>query len=124
MRIETVEEGPILHHYRMHGTVPDGLLEELRGKTFRIDWIFTYGTPSFRRRYDVDSFRTVINGRSVADKITVGDEFEGGPGELVFDRFESHHSTRYRAGDPYAQRACEHGRGDSRAREERLREVH
>lgn len=120
VRIETVEEGPVLHHYRMHGTVPDGLLEELRGKTFRIDWIFTYGTPSFRRRYDVDSFRTVINGRSVTDKITVGDEFEGGPGELVFDRFESHHSTRYRAGDPYAQQlvnmveeALAHGRSDS-----------
>src|SRR5699024_5980695 len=46
---------------------------------------------------------TVINGRSVADKITVGDEFESGPGELVFDRFESHHGTGYRVGDPYAQ---------------------
>lgn len=103
VQIETVEQGPVLHHYRMYGTVPDGLLEELHGKSFRIDWFFTYGTPSFERRYDVDSFRTVINGRSVADKITVGDEFEGGPGELVFDRFESHRSTRYRAGDPYAQ---------------------
>lgn len=103
VHIEVVERGPVLHHYRMHGTVPDGLLQELRGKSFRIDWLFTYGTPFFQRRYDVDSFRTVINGRSVADKITVGDEFESGPGELVFDRFESHHGTGYRVGDPYAQ---------------------
>jgi len=102
VRIETLEQGPVLHHYRMHGVIPDGLLEELKGKHFAIDWRFTYGTPFFQRRYVVDSFQTVINGRSVTDKITVGDEFEGGKGELVFDRFAAFDGTRYRAGDPYA----------------------
>ena len=102
VEIETVERGPVLHHYRMHGTIPDGLLEELKGKRFAIDWKFFHGTPWFQRRYVVDPFRTVINGRSVTDKITVGDEFEGGRGELVFDRFAAFGGTRYRAGDPYA----------------------
>ncbi|WP_413451727.1 hypothetical protein AA0Y32_14600 [Georgenia phoenicis] len=102
VEIEVVERGPVLHHYRMHGTVPDGLLPELRGKRFAIDWVFTYGTPFFQRKYDVEDFRTVINGRSVTNKITVGDEFEGGAGELVFDRFDTAGGTRYRAGDPYA----------------------
>ncbi|MBO0663099.1 hypothetical protein LQ948_09890 [Jiella sp. MQZ9-1] len=100
--IEALEEGPLLHHYRMRGTIPDGLLDELKGKSFTIDWIFTYNTPWFQRRYVVDSFRTVINGRSVDNKITVGDEFEGGQGELVFDRYAAYGGTRYRAGDPYA----------------------
>lgn len=102
VEIETLEKGPVMHHYRMHGTVPDGLLDELKGKSFSIDWIFTHGTPFFQRRYVVDPFRTVINGRSVDNRITVGDEFEGGPGELVFDRFAAWQGTTYRAGDPYA----------------------
>lgn len=102
VEIETVEAGPVLHHYRMHGIVPDGLLDELKGKSFQIDWMFTYRTPYFRRRYTVDPFQTVINGRSVQNKITVGDEFEGGHGELVFDRFTSDLGVTYRAGDPYA----------------------
>ncbi|MYU12902.1 hypothetical protein GTZ78_19910 [Streptomyces sp. SID8361] len=101
--IEVVERGPVLHHYRMHGTVPDGLLEELRGKTFSIDWRFTHGTPYFTRSYRVDDFQAVINGRSVSNKITVGDEFESGAGDIVFTRFEAYDGTRYRAGDPYAE---------------------
>ncbi len=100
--IEVLEQGPVLHHYRMHGTIPDGLLDELKGKRFSIDWCFTYGTPFYQRRYVVDEFSTVINGRSVTNKITVGDEFEGGQGELVFDRFAAYGGTRFRAGDPYA----------------------
>lgn len=100
--IETIERGPLFHHYRMHGTIPDGLLDELKGKRFSIDWKFFHRTPFFQRRYDVDAFQTVINGRSVTNKITVGDEFEGGPGKLVFDRFAAHGGTRYRSGDPYA----------------------
>lgn len=102
VRIETIEKGPVLHHYRMHGTIPDGLLDELKSKTFSIDWRFSYGTPYFQRKYSVDDFSTVINGRCVTNKITVGDEFEGGVGELVFDRFAAYGGTRYRAGDPYA----------------------
>ncbi|MBN9434816.1 MAG: hypothetical protein J0I45_20495 [Bosea sp.] len=100
--IETVECGPLYHHYRMHGAIPDGLLDELKGKEFRIDWKFFHRSPFFERRYQVDDFQTVINGRSVTNKITVGDEFEGGPGKLVFDRFAAKGGTRYRAGDPYA----------------------
>ncbi len=100
--IEVIERGPVLHHYRMHGAIPNGLLDELKGKTFAIDWQFFYGSPFFQRCYRVDDFSTVINGRSVTNKITVGDEFEGGPGELVFDRFAAYGGTRYRAGDPYA----------------------
>lgn len=101
--IDIVEYGPVLHQYRMRGSIPDGLLPELKGKTFTIDWRFTHGTPYFQRRYHVDDFQTVINGRSVTNKITVGDEFEGGPGELVFDRFDTYGGTRYRAGDRYAE---------------------
>lgn len=100
--IETIEHGPVLHHYRMHGIVPDGLLDELKGKKFSIDWKFTHGTPYFTRSYRVDDFQTVINGRSITNKITVGDEFEAGQGEVVFNHFEAYGGTRYRAGDPYA----------------------
>jgi hypothetical protein len=102
VRIEVVEHGPVLHHYRMEGVIPDGLLDELRGKRFTIDWRFAYECPYFERRYLVDPFHTVINGRSVTNKITVGDEFEGGKRQLVFDRFAAYGGTRYRAGDPYA----------------------
>ncbi|MDQ0469526.1 hypothetical protein [Labrys wisconsinensis] len=102
VEIEIVERGPLLHHYRMHGIIPDGLLEELRGKRFAIDWLFFHRVPFFQRRYAVDAFQTVINGRSVTNKITVGDEFEGGQGKLLFDRFAAYGGTRYRAGDPYA----------------------
>lgn len=102
VEIETIEKGPVLHHYRMHGTIPDGLLSELQNKSFSIDWIFAHQAHSFGRRYRVDDFQTVINGRSVTNKITVGDEFEGGQGKLVFDRFAAMGGTRYRAGDPYA----------------------
>ncbi|WP_220149994.1 hypothetical protein [Acidipropionibacterium virtanenii] len=105
--IEAVEAGPVLHHYRLHGTIPDGLIDDLKGKSYAIDWIFTLGTPYFERRYVVDDFQTVINGRSITNKITVGDEFEGGPGELVFDRFASESGTWYRAGDPYAMKLAD-----------------
>ena len=101
--IEVVEQGPVYHHYRMRGAIPDGLLPELRGKRFAIDWKFSWNTPWFQRRYWVDDFSTVINGRSVTNKITVGDEFESGPGNLLFDRFAAYGGTRYRAGDPYAE---------------------
>jgi hypothetical protein len=101
--VEVVEKGPLLHHYRMHGKVPDGLLDELKSKRFSIDWWFTYGTPYFRRLYHVDDFSTVVNGRAVTNRITVGDEFESGRGRTVFDRFETYSATHYRAGDPYAE---------------------
>ncbi|MFV0314746.1 MAG: hypothetical protein ACK5I7_06535 [Anaerotignum sp.] len=102
VEIEIIEKGPIMHYYRMKGVIPDGLLDELKQKSFTIDWKFTYGTPFFQRCYQVDTFRTVINGRSVDNKITVGDEFESGQGKLVFDRFSAYQGTIYRSGDPYA----------------------
>jgi hypothetical protein len=102
VQIEVIEHGPVLHKYRMHGTIPDGLLDELKDKTFSIDWTFFHAAAWFERCYRVDPFRTVINGRSVDNKITVGDEFEGGHGKLVFDRFAAQGGTRYRSGDPYA----------------------
>lgn len=100
--IDTIERGPVCHHYRMRGTIPDGLLDELKGKSFAIDWIFTWKTAFIQRRYFIDPFETTINGRSVSNKITVGDEFEGGRGELLFDRFAAYPGTVFRAGDPYA----------------------
>jgi hypothetical protein len=101
--VEVVEEGPVLHRYRLTGVVPDGMLPELRGKNFRIDWQFTLGCPWFERHYHVDDFETVIDGRHIRDKITVGDEFESGPHALVFDRFDSYAGVTYRSGDPYAE---------------------
>lgn len=100
--IEVVEDGALIRKYRMSGVVPDGLLPELCGKAFQIDWTFFHSAHYFERQYRVDEFQTVINGRSVENKITVGDEFEGGVGALVFDRFAAYHGTAYRAGDPYA----------------------
>lgn len=45
-------------------------------------------------------------GAGVADRaprrVAAGDEFEGGQGKLVFDRFAAMGGTRYRSGDPYA----------------------
>ena len=45
-------------------------------------------------------------GAGVADRaprrVAGGDEFEGGQGKLVFDRFAAMGGTRYRSGDPYA----------------------
>jgi hypothetical protein len=55
--IEILEEGPVYHHYRMRGAIPDGLLPELRGKRFSIDWKFSWNTPWFQRRYCVDDFQ-------------------------------------------------------------------
>lgn len=101
--IEVIEDGPVLLTFKMHGTIPDGLLDELKGKNFQIEWSFTHNTPWFSRRYLIDDFQTVINGRSVTNKITVGDEFEAGQGKLLFDRFSTYGGFPYRCGDPYAE---------------------
>lgn len=101
--VETLERGPVLHRCRLSGVVPDGRLPELHGKTFSVYWQFTSSTPWFGRTYSVDDFQTVINGRAITNKITVGDEFESGPGDTVFTRFASSEGTCYRAGDPYAE---------------------
>ncbi len=101
--ITGVEVGPLLHHYRMHGVIPDGLLPELAGKAFTIDWTFTHRSDFYSRTYQVDDFTTVVNGRSIVNKITVGDEFEAGQGAVTFDRFDSELGVVYRPGDPYAR---------------------
>lgn len=96
------EEGPIYCRYRMNGQVPDGLDDNLKGKSFSITWEFFYNTPWFRRKYDVDPFSTTVDGIPVVNKITVGDEFESGQGDRVFTSFASYGGTYYREGDLYA----------------------
>ena len=96
------EYGPVMHRYRLSGRIPDGLRPELRGQSFAVEFTFYRDLDFFDRIYHVDHFKTEVNGRNALDRITVGDEFEGGEGDLVFDRFESYNHTAYRAGDPYA----------------------
>lgn len=96
------EEGPLYCRYRFDGQVPDGLDPNLKGKKFNIIWEFFYNTPIFRRQYNVDKFSTTVDGSPIINKITVGDEFESGQGDRVFNRFESYGNTYYREGDPYA----------------------
>jgi len=103
VEITAIETGPLLHHYRMTGAIPSGLRPELEGKSFTIDWVFTHKSDFYTRTYRVDDFETVINGRSIVNKITVGDEFEAGQGAVTFDRFEAAHGVVYREGDPYAR---------------------
>jgi len=88
--------------YRFEGTVPAGLDPRLRDKDFEITWEFFANTPWFRRRYDVDSYRTVVDGMPVEDKITVGDEFESGQGDVILSQFGAAGGTDYREGDRYA----------------------
>lgn len=100
--IEPVEDGPVMKEYRLSGRIPDGLKPELHGKRFALDWSFYYDVPFFSRVYHVDHFQTTVNQRSIVDKITVGDEFESGIGQLVFDRFATYDGVWYREGDPYS----------------------
>lgn len=100
--ITVEEEGPLYCRYRFDGQVPDGLDPNLKGKKFNIIWEFFYNTPIFRRQYNVDKFSTTVDGSPIINKITVGDEFESGQGDRVFNRFESYGNTYYREGDPYA----------------------
>lgn len=95
--------GDLYHRYIFEGTIPDGLDINLRNKNFKITWEFYYNSPLFDRKYEIDDFHTLVDGTPVDNLITVGDEFEGGKGELIFDRFATYKSTNYRAGDPYAK---------------------
>ena len=100
IKVEVV--GPLYHRYRFIGKIPNGLDEKLFDKSFEIIWEFYYKSPIFRRQYIVDDFETVVDGMPVVNKITVGDEFESGQGELVFNKFLSYGTTTYREGDLYA----------------------
>jgi hypothetical protein len=99
---EILEEGKLLCRYRYFCRVPDGLDPNLRGLHLEIIWSFYYQSVCFVRTYRVDHYETTIDQMPVIDKITVGDEFEGGQGKLVFSRFGAAGGTRYRPGDPYA----------------------
>lgn len=101
--ITVEEEGPLYCRYRFDGQVPDGLDYNLREKKFSIYWEFFYNSPMIRRKYDIDDFATTVDGSPVINKITVGDEFESGQGNRVFNRFESYGKTHYREGDYYAK---------------------
>ncbi|MDF7682488.1 hypothetical protein PT287_03000 [Lactobacillus sp. ESL0679] len=105
--ITPLEDGPIMKKYRLAGRIPDGTKPELHGKRFHLDWSFYYNVPFFSRVYNVDHFETTVNRRSIVDKITVGDEFESGIGQLVFDRFATYDGVWYRAGDPYSGKLAE-----------------
>ncbi|GAB2552918.1 hypothetical protein [Gracilibacillus alcaliphilus] len=96
------EEGPLYCRYRFEGIVPDGLDPNLKGKGFTITWEFFYHTPWFRRTYEVDDFSTTVDGIPVVNKITVGDEYESGQGDTVFNTFACYGGTYYREGDLYA----------------------
>lgn len=100
--VVAVETGPLLHEYRMTVRIPDGLLPELRGKWLTIDWTFFAGTRWFERNYSLTGFGTEVDGRSVVNKLTVGDEFEAGRGALVFNRFATREATTFREGAPYS----------------------
>jgi hypothetical protein len=103
VEVDTEVEGPIYCRYRFRGDIPPGLDPNLRDKHFEIVWQFFANTPWFIRTYLVDPYRTMVDQMAVENKITVGDEFESGQGNVVFSRFGAYGGTRYRAGDPYAR---------------------
>ncbi|MFN8590632.1 MAG: hypothetical protein U0031_04145 [Thermomicrobiales bacterium] len=103
VEVDTEVEGPVYCRYRFRGDIPAGLDPALHNKHFEIVWSFFADTPWFIRTYDVDSYETVVDQLPVRDKITVGDEYESGQGNVVFSRFGAYGGTRYHTGDPYAR---------------------
>jgi hypothetical protein len=101
--VDAEVEGPVYCRYRFRGDIPPGLDPNLRDKHFEIVWHFFASTSWFIRTYHVDPYRTTVDQMVVENKITVGDEFESGQGNVVFSRFGAYGGTRYRAGDPYAR---------------------
>lgn len=98
---EIVTEGPLCHCYRTFSKVPNGLDENLNGKSIRTWWTFYFLSDRFDRRYVIDDYETIIDGRLVRNKMTVGDELECGPDNLFFSAFKSYGQTKYRKEDPY-----------------------
>jgi hypothetical protein len=103
VEVDAEVEGPVYCRYRFRGDIPPGLDPNLRDKSFEIVWQFFANTPWFIRTYHVDSYETVVDNMPVINKITVGDEYESGQGQVVFSRFGAYGGTRYRTGDPYAR---------------------
>jgi hypothetical protein len=100
--VTVLEEGPILCRYRLDVDVPDGLDPALHGSKIQVIWSFYHRSRWIDRTYHVTPYRTTIDGMPVADKITVGDEFEGGKGGELFTHFAAWPQTVYRGGDPYS----------------------
>ena len=101
--IEPVTEGPVKCQYRMRVKVPNGLRPELKDKTIEVWWSFYHRSPWFVRTYIVDDYESTVDGRSVKNRITVGDEIESGKKNLLLSTYRHHDGTGYRAGDLYAE---------------------
>lgn len=100
--ITVEEEGPLLCRYRFHIQVPDGLDPALHDSEIDILWSFFYKSRRFDRIYKVSEYETMVDRMPVSNKITVGDEFEGGQGRLLFSRFGAWPETVYHGGDLYS----------------------
>ena len=100
--IDVLVEGPLYCKYLLHGMFPNGLDPKLYNKEFKVTWEFFYMSPWFRRYVETTPFETTVDGMPVKNQITVGDEFDSGPNNVVFDRFASYGGTDYREGDRYA----------------------
>ena len=87
----------------MHGTIPDGLRDELKNKKLEIYWSFFYNSDWFIRSYYLDDYVTHIDGKECKNKMTVGDEIESGKNNLQLDRYSHYDDTNYRRGDLYAE---------------------
>ncbi len=103
MNIDPITEGPLACIYRMHGTIPNGLREELQNKKLEIYWSFFYNSDWFIRSYYLDDYITEIDGKECKNNITVGDEIESGKDNLILDGYRHYNDTEYRAGDLYAE---------------------
>ena len=101
-KVTVLDEGPVLCRYRLDVDVPDGVDPALHGSKIRVTWSFYHRSRWIDRTYQVTPYQTVIDGMPVADKITVGDEFEGGKGGELFTHFAAWPRTLYRGGDPYS----------------------
>jgi len=103
MNIEVITEGPLACIYKMHGTIPNGLRNELKNKKLEIYWSFFYNSNWFIRSYYLDDYVTHIDGKECKNKMTVGDEIESGKNNLQLDRYSHYDDTNYRRGDLYAE---------------------
>ncbi len=99
--VSVLEEGPLLCRYRFDINVPNGLDPALHNSRIEVIWNFYYKSHRFDRTYCVTDYETIIDGMKTVNKITVGDEFDGGKGNLLFSHFGAYPETIYHGGDPY-----------------------
>jgi hypothetical protein len=100
--VTVLEEGPVLCEYRLDVEVPDGLDPALHGSRIQVVWSFYHRSRWVERQYHLSPYETIVDGMRVANKMTVGDEFEGGQRRLLFSEFAAWPQTVYRGGDPYS----------------------